>query len=222
LVALFLITILAQPGAWKAAHIVGTVAPLTPASFLLESLIGILLGLGAAMLIGAAQIAGDTAALQVGLGGSATVDPVTGDVTPVTSQWFAMLILTLWLTGDGHVLLLEDVVESFAAIPPGAEVVTLDRLPAAVAAAGGMFALGLKMAMPFVVTGIISTLALGVLSRAAPALNLFSFGLPLQLMIGGFVALVLAPVLPVVLDAVRSAWVVQLGELGLRLSSPNP
>jgi flagellar biosynthetic protein FliR len=97
---------------------------------------------------------------------------------------FAVLATLTFLSIDGHLLMIAAIVKSFYVLPINPDIsATLNSL--SVATLGSeLFAIALSLALPVVGALLITNIALGILSRAAPQLNLFSLGFPVMLMIG--------------------------------------
>jgi flagellar biosynthetic protein FliR len=176
-----LLSVLLHPVALAAAS---AVPQITPATMITEMLIGFALGLGAAVLIGAASLAGDLMGIQIGLSGAAVFDPLTAAENALGefSGWFAIALL---LAVDGHLLMLDALARSLRALPIGGTIDIRALLPI-VKQAGLVFGLGLQFAAPVVVTVLIANTALAILGRAAPQLNILSVAFPIQIGIGLF------------------------------------
>ena len=164
----------------------GAMPAVAPAPLLAELLIGIGLGLGVAVLVGAAEVAGDVISLQTGLAGAASLDPLTQQQSQVLSDFLRLLVITLWLGVGGHLLMLEALAESVALLPPGVAVAGRDG-------AVTLIAMG---------STLVANLAMGVLARIAPQLQIFMLAYPLQIVIG---VLVLALILPL-LGVTVAGW----------------
>ena len=164
------------------------------------------LSLGFALQIGysAAFIAGETIANAMGLGFASMVDPLSGQPTPVVGRFLSIIATFLLLAMDGHLLLIQYVIMSYQALPPG------NLMPASafesIAQFGGtMFASGVIIALPVTFTLILVQLVMGMLARTAPALNLFAVGLPATLLAGLVLLAIAAPVMgEAISDALRA------------------
>lgn len=196
---LLVLTALLIPVAW--GHL-DRVPQVSPAALIQEMLIGFAIGLGAAVLIGAAEVAGDYVALQTGLSSAGLLDPVSGGTVPTLGQFTHLFALTTFLTLNGHVLVLEALAASTELIPVGAGIASEDGLTEMILLGGHLFAVGLRIAAPVIVAVLISNLALGILNKAAPQFNVLLMAFPVQIGIG---LLVLALTLPL-LAAFVSTW----------------
>jgi flagellar biosynthetic protein FliR len=167
-----------------------------------EMLIGVSLGLLMQLVFAAAELAGDAIGLQMGLGFAFFVDPQNATQSPLVGSLFSTLAALLFLALDMHLVIIGGLMESFRALPVDAPLDSGLGLNAVTAAGAEMFRLALSIALPALAALLLANLALGVLSRAAPQLNLFAVGFPATLIIG---ALVLGPTLPGAAQAISQA-----------------
>jgi len=178
-----LLTVLMVPVA--TAHL--PVAPeLTPATVLGETLVGFVIGLGAALLVGAAEAAGELMAIQIGLSGASIMDPVNQHQVPALGQFMQLTAIALLLGLDLHLVMLDAVAASTRLLPIGMEMDLAGGARAMVGLGSTLFLLGLRFAAPVVASVLIANVALAVLSRAAPQLNVLSVAFPLQIGVGLF------------------------------------
>ncbi len=128
--------------------------------------------------------AGQGVAMSMGLGFASMVDPQTGVQVPVIAQIYVMTATLLFLVMDGHLLMIEMLVESFTTLPVSANgLVTLD-LWSLLTWSSMIFSGGLLMALPLVAGLLMVNVSFGVATRAAPQLNIFAVGFPVTLMLG--------------------------------------
>ncbi len=154
-----------------------------------EALIGFTIGLGAALIVGAAETAGELLSIQVGLQGSAIVDPMSQQQTTALGQFLQLMALTLLLTMNAHVVMLEALRSSVELIPVGNLGHLRDGMWRIVTLGSTLFTLGLRFAAPIIAVILLLNVALAVLSRAAPQLNILSLAFPIQIL-GGLAALI--------------------------------
>jgi flagellar biosynthetic protein FliR len=180
---LVLITVLLAPVAMTQL----TSAPaLTPAAFLSETLIGFAIGMGAAIFVGAAEAAGELLAVQIGLSGAAVVDPLTQTQGPALGQFLNLFAVAMLLALNAHLIMLDALASSLAHVPVGSAVDMQAGTASLVSLGSTLFALGLRFAAPVVALVLIGNVALAVLSRAAPQLNILSLAFPVQIGLGLF------------------------------------
>jgi flagellar biosynthetic protein FliR len=156
----------------------------------LELLIGIAIGMVVQVAFEALTFAGQTISLTMGLGFATLVDPQRGAQVPVLGQMFTILGTLSYLAINGHLLLLGALAQSFHSLPVGRGGIGRDFLLSVALWGARVFDTGLLIALPAVISLVIVNLALGVVTRAAPQLNLFGVGFTITLLSGFFVLLV--------------------------------
>src|ERR1700723_3425985 len=154
----------------------------------LELLVGISIGMVVQLTFEALMFAGQSISLTMGLGFATLVDPQHGAQVPVLGQMFMMAGTLTYLAINGHLMLLGALAQSFHTLPIGAH---FDQgiLLSVVLWGAHVFETGLLIALPAVIALVIVNLALGVVTRAAPQLNLFGIGFTITLMSGFLVLL---------------------------------
>ncbi|MBO4168551.1 flagellar biosynthetic protein FliR [Cereibacter azotoformans] len=146
-----------------------------------EIAIGLSAGLVLTVLFSAAALAGDRIAATAGLGFAAQIDPSAGGQTPVVAQIFGLALTTVFLALDGHLSAFEILLRSYESLPPGAPFAPGPFLEAGIGAGGRMFLVGLQIMMPVVAALVLINITIGVITRSAPQLNVFSFGFPVTM-----------------------------------------
>jgi flagellar biosynthetic protein FliR len=177
-----------------------------------EALIGFSLALGLRALVAGAEFAGHLAGFQIGFAYASLVDPQTGARNNLLSLVYGTLTVVTVFTTDAHHDLLRALALSYDALPVGSGA-TGASVPEVVAELlGVVFRVGLQLAAPVVVVLLIVEVALGLLTRAAPTLNLMAQGFPIRIAVG---LLALAATLRAIPSVVRVA-LPQIVELGAR------
>ncbi len=152
-----------------------------------QMLIGYAMGLSLRLVFSAIDLAGNALSMQMGLGFATTYDPTSSSQTPVISEFIGILGLLTFLAIDGHLMVLSTLMESFRVLPVG--MMPHKASWANIANAGTIvFSAGLLLALPIVVTLLITNTAIAVLGRVAPQLNIIAIGFPITISIG-FIAL---------------------------------
>lgn len=154
--------------------------------------IGTLMGFMFVMLMQLFVVAGQMIAMQMGLGFASMVDPANGVNTAVLSQIFLVAITLMFLAMNGHLVMIEVMVESFRAWPisdqiMGPESITQDMLWSFLMRINWLFASALVMALPAITAVLIINLSFGIMTRAAPQMNVFSLGFPIGMLFGLFI-----------------------------------
>jgi flagellar biosynthetic protein FliR len=151
-----------------------------------QALIGIALGFCLHILFDAVNLGGQMLANSMGLSMAFNIDPLHGSAasTPAIGQLYTLLVTLTFLALNGHLALIEVLVHSFSTLPVGADGLGMTGLGTVVGWGSQLFAGALAIALPGVTALLIVNLAFGVMSRAAPAFNLFAIGLPVSLVFG--------------------------------------
>lgn len=160
--------------------------------FAREALIGLMIGLIYQFIFAAIAMAGEQIAFSMGLGFASMIDPQTGGQSPVITQFLSILLVLIFLAVQGHHLLLQHVALSYAALPIELSLDATLFLGLARSAAL-IFSVSLLFAMPIIVALFCSNLLIGLLTRVAPQMNIFSVGFPLTILIGLALLLILVP-----------------------------
>jgi flagellar biosynthetic protein FliR len=149
-----------------------------------ELIIGGTMGFMVQMVFDAIIVGSQTIAMGMGLGFAMLVDPQRGVNVPILSQFFVLMTTMMFLALGGHLILIKVLVQSFHALPPGSAGFGTDGIWSVVSWGSQMFAGAVLVALPAVVALLIVNLAYGVISRAAPTLNLFAVGFPATVLLG--------------------------------------
>jgi flagellar biosynthetic protein FliR len=155
-----------------------------------EVLIGVAIGMVMELAFEALTFAGQTISMTMGLGFATLVDPQRGASVPVVGQMFMIMGTLTYLAIDGHLVLLGALANSFHTLPIGGPGGDRNFLLAVALWGARIFETGLLVALPVVIALVIVNMALGVVTRAAPQLNLFGIGFTITLMCGFFVLIV--------------------------------
>lgn len=148
-----------------------------------QVLVGVAMGFVFQLAFSAVVIAGQNIAMTMGLGFASAIDPQNGVQVPMVSQFYMILATLLFLSLNGHLLLIETVHESFRLLPVGAPLPA--ELHWKIALWGSrMFAGGLLIALPALAALLLVNIAFGVMTRSAPQLNIFAVGFPVTLTAG--------------------------------------
>jgi flagellar biosynthetic protein FliR len=136
------------------------------------------------MVFGALVFGGQVAAYSMGLGFASMVDPQNGVQVPVLAQYYLILATLLFLSSNGHLLMIELLADSFHSLPVGTEGIGRNDLWELVAWGSRLFAGGLLIALPIMGAMLLVNMGMGVVMRAAPQLNIFSVGFPVTMLMG--------------------------------------
>jgi flagellar biosynthesis protein FliR len=149
-----------------------------------EMVIGGLLGLTARLAISALQIAGSVIAQQLGLGFVTAIDPTQNQQGLLVGNFLTVLGITLVFATNMHHLVIAALNDSYRLFQPGEVPFVGDMAHHIVNIIGTAFRIGIQLAAPFLVFGLLFNLGLGLLSRLMPQMQVFFIGLPLSILLG--------------------------------------
>ncbi len=158
-----------------------------------QILIGACMGFMLQLLFNAFIIAGQIVAMQMGLGFASMVDPQNGVTVPVISQFYLIFVTLVFISLNGHLILLQVLAESFITLPVLPTGIPITSLRDLVGQASWMYAAGVLIALPAIGSLIMVNLAFGILSRAAPQISPFSIGFPMTIILGFAIMYVTLP-----------------------------
>ncbi|WP_106497611.1 flagellar biosynthetic protein FliR [Lentibacillus sp. Marseille-P4043] len=156
-----------------------------------EVIVGLLIGLIAYIILAAIQIAGGFIDFQMGFAIANVIDPQTGAQSPLTGQYFYIIALLFLLSVNGHYLLIDGIYYSYNLIPIDAFVPFQDEsiIDYVIDAFNQMFLIAFQMSIPIVGCLFLVDVALGIIARTVPQLNVFVVGLPLKIVVSFVVIL---------------------------------
>lgn len=169
-----------------------------------QVLIGIAMGFLVTLAFSVIIMAGENVSFKMGLGFATMADPQNGQSVPILSQFLLIVCTLLFLAIGGHLILLELLSLSFKSMPIGVVGISRDGIWQLVSWGSQMFAGAIILSLPVIVILTLINLALGVMTRAAPTLNIFSVGFPISLLLGLIIVLVI--MLPVIMPQMGKVW----------------
>ena len=158
-----------------------------------EALVGLALGFVLQVCFAAPTIAAEIIGGSMGMSLASTVDPHSGSHSPALGQYFAVVLTLVFFGVGGHLHWIALLVESYSVFPPGETWLGAERFAAIAGFATMMFATAVAIALPVTLILFLVQIVTGVLSRSAPALNLFALGLPAGVLAGLVALIVSAP-----------------------------
>ena len=182
-------TVAAPPSVWAFAG-----------SVLAELFIGWLIGFVAYVCFSAIHMAGKVMDTQVGFAVVNVMDPTSGQQIPLIGSLLYNLGIIVFLVTNGHHVIITALAESFRMVPLAAMQPNLSLTMLLVDFTNGIFVTGMKIAMPVTFAILLVNVALGILARTMPQMNIFVVGIPLQLMVGVGVLSMLLPFYVMFLD----------------------
>ena len=167
---------------------------------LTELFVGWLIGFVAYISFSAIHMAGKIMDMQVGFSIVNVMDPTSGQQIPLIGSFLYNLGLIIFLVTNGHHMIIAALFESFRVVPLLGMTANPDLTMLIANFTGGIFSTGMKIAMPVTFAILLTNVALGVLARTMPQLNIFVVGVPMQIIVGVFVLSILVPFYIIFLD----------------------
>lgn len=155
-----------------------------------ELLLGLSMGFISYVLFSAIYVAGHMIDTQIGFGMVNVFDPLTNVQIPITADFYAILATLFMLVTDSHHLLIKAVADSYAVLPPGSVRFGGDAVRQIVDLFYQTLVIGFKIAAPITAAILITDVALGIISKAMPQMNVFMLGMPVKLIVGMIIMLI--------------------------------
>jgi len=182
-----MITILVAPTVEKTLPQIDPSTGIGLVILLQQLIIGIAMGLVMRIVFVAVEMAGELIGLQMGLGFAIFFDPQNSGQIDIIGRFLGVIASLAFLAMDGHLIMIALISQSFTTLPVGPDGITNVTFTTLANWGGEIFKSGLQLSLPVLTALLITNLALGILTRAAPQLNIFAVGFPLTLSIGLFV-----------------------------------
>ncbi len=167
-----------------------------------EVLLGLAIGFLVKLVFTAVEIAGQVTGMQMGLGIANVIDPQTSSQMSVLSQFYNLSGILLFFSLNAHLIFIFAIKESFAIVPPYSFSITGGMTQDFLFVTGEMFKIAVKIAAPIMVSILLVNVAMGVMARTVPQLNIFVVGFPITITLGIVVLLFSLPFVFSVLSAV--------------------
>lgn len=165
-----------------------------------EVLMGAVLGFSVLLIFIGVQFAGQLAGLQMGFGIVNVIDPQSNDQVSIIGQFLNVLAVLLILSLDGHHIILNGLMTSFEAVPLGGVVFKVPVAEKLIELANEVFIVAIKISAPIMISLFLVSVAMGVLARTVPQMNVFIVGFPIQLAVGIFIMVSSLPLFRIVLE----------------------
>lgn len=183
-----------------------------------QILAGLAMGFSMRLIFTAVEMAGDLAGMQMGLGFASFYDPVNASYTPVIAQFLGILATLAFLGMNGHLYMLAALADSFQAFPISAALPAAGAFRTLTEWGSTIFMHALQLSMPIIGALMITNLALGILTRSAPQLNIFAVGFPITLTVGFATLALTLPYLAPMLDHVINEGLDTMQRLALQMA----
>jgi flagellar biosynthetic protein FliR len=160
-----------------------------------EVAVGLLIGFAVKTLFAGIQLAGQIAGFQMGLTVANVIDPSSSMQVPILSHFFNLFAMLIFLSINAHHWFVKALTESFILVPPLEYQLNSALVPPVLTLAGNIFVVAVKVSAPILVALLLTTVALGLLARTVPQIQIFVVAMPLKIFIGLFFVTLTLPFL---------------------------
>lgn len=178
---------------------------------------GLMMGFSIRLIFTAIEMAGDISGMQMGLGFANFFDPQNSTVRPVLAQFLGIIVALTFVSMDLHLYMIAALVDSFHSFPIANTTPSAGAFRTAAEWGGSIFAYALQFSLPLIAALLITNLALGILTRSAPQLNIFAVGFPITIAIGFAIVILLIPFIAPMLDFMFRQAIDTVGRIMLQL-----
>jgi len=165
-----------------------------------EMIMGMVLGFAVLLLFIGIQFAGQLAGLQMGFGIVNVIDPSSGSQVSVIAQFLNILAILIVLSLDGHHIILRGLMNSFDAVPLGGVELNVPVIEKIIVLSGQVFSIAIKISAPILISLFLISVALGILARTVPQMNVFMVGFPVQIAVGKGALMMSLPLFAVLVE----------------------
>jgi len=145
------------------------------------------------MIFASVSIAGEYISSMMGLSFASIVDPATSDSTPLLSQFMTVMLTLVFLSLNGHIILITMLKDSYILLPAGSISISYQSLLQVIMVGGYMFVASVIILVPVGLVLFMANITIGVLTRLSPQMNIFSIGFPFSIILGIVVMAVSLP-----------------------------
>ncbi len=149
-----------------------------------QVLIGVVIGLVVQITFQVVILGGQVMSMQCGLGFATMNDPQTSVTMPMISQFYLMAVTLVFLALNGHLLIIKLVIDSFNSLPVGMNFFNHLQIDKLLHFTAIMFSGAISIALPAIISILVVNFTFGIMTKAAPQLNIFSIGFPITLVFG--------------------------------------
>ncbi|WP_422445797.1 flagellar biosynthetic protein FliR [Thermoanaerobacterium sp. DL9XJH110] len=167
-----------------------------------ETTVGVAVGYITLLMFSALYVAGEIIDMQMGFGIVNVIDPQSSNQVPLMGNFYYIVTILVFLTVNGHHVLISAIIKSFEIVPLGKAIFTGNLFSAIRSSFVDMFSIGVKVSFPVVSMIFLTDLALGIIARTVPQMNVFIVGLPLKIFVGIVGMIFVFPMFIVALDVI--------------------
>lgn len=178
-----------------------------------QLVIGLAMGMAMRIVFAAVEMAGEIVGMTMGLGFATFFDPMSKSHSSAISQFLSLVTLMLYLAANFHLMLFATLVDSFTTMPVAAGSFGMGSFEQLALWGGRIFSAGMQLSLPIVAALLINNIALGILTRAAPQLNIFGIGFPIAIGVGFIMLALTLPYLAVPVERLLQEGIVTVQQL---------
>lgn len=178
---------------------------------------GLIMGFTVRLIFTSVEIAGDISGMQMGLGFASFYDPQNATFTPVLAQFLGIIAALVFLAADGHLYMLAAMTDSFRDFPIGTRPPSAGAFRTIAEWGSTLFSNALQFSLPIIGVLLITNLALGILTRSAPQLNIFAVGFPITIAVGFATLMLTIPYLAPLMEYFTHASLDAISRIMLQL-----
>ncbi len=149
-----------------------------------ELVMGLMFGYVARLVFVAVQFAGEMIGIDIGFGVVNVIDPMSEEQISIIGTFKNLIALVTFLLIDGHHIVIQALAQSFSMVPLGGIQLTEMLAKGLISMTAGVFVMAIKLAAPVIVALFLTSLALGIMARTVPQMNVFVVGFPLKIGVG--------------------------------------
>jgi len=149
-----------------------------------QFLIGIAIGFIMRLIFSGVELSGELIGMTMGFGFASFFNPQSGGQSSAINQLLSLLTILIFMATDLHLQLLESLVESFTSLPIGSNTLGKNSFQQLAFLGKNIFSISIQLSLPIIAALLMTNMALGVLTKAAPQLNLFGIGFPITMLVG--------------------------------------
>ena len=188
-----LLSLFLLPMSTLAAHRQPTSVILVAWWLMIELIYGLSAGFVASLFMQSVQMAGQLIDMQIGFGMVNVFDPQFGQQVPLVGNFKFLMAMSVFLALQGHHMIISAMAENFRAVPLGVQLQLDNAAEFMINAVANMFVMALKISLPVMGTVLMTDVALGILARIMPQMNVFVVGITGKLLVGLFMLFLILP-----------------------------
>jgi len=178
-----------------------------------EVLIGLAMGIGVSLVFQAMEMGASLVSVQIGFGLGGILDPLSGAQTGAMEQFYRVFVTLIFFTMNGHYLVITGLLQTFEAVPAGTADLSLIAGARIVPFFASLFVASVQVALPVVGALLLTDLALALVGRTVPQLNILVVGFPVKIGVGLIVLAASMPLMTMFVSGVFGRALVDVNRL---------